>query len=364
MAKATASAPGERRLAQVSHVEDRRRVTGFREHKQHGRDRADGEQGDDAGRCVAPALSQDHGEDDRAEHHRAEDEARVVLARGLRVGALGHGHQRRHEDRGSCGEVEPEHVPPAADAHQDAAEDRPEGQGQGRDGRPYPQRPRSRGALRIHVPDDRERPRLAGRRPDSHDRPRRDERVHVRSQRPEQGPGDEHGYPAEHHPLAAKTIAQGARRQHQAGEHQSVPVDHPLQIRHTGVQRRLDVGESDADDRRVEERQEQDGADGGQGTVLAPFDRSRSHAAHRAASTMPLTHARVAVLSVPTPCRRSRKPPRKTNAPGNLRSAGGGLQDDFSRAGAGFVGRAWPYGPWRRSAPSYGCCSRRRSATT
>ena len=51
-------------------------------------------------------------------------------------------------------------------------------------------------------------------------------------------------------------------RQHQAREEERVGVDHPLQARHARVERRLHIAERHRHDRRVEEGQEEDGAEG------------------------------------------------------------------------------------------------------
>ena len=72
----------------------------------------------------------------------------------------------------------------------------------------------------------------------------------------------EHHDAEQHHLLAAEAVAQGAEGEHEAGEEESVAVDHPLYLRDGGMEGGLQVLESDAHDRRIEERQEQDAAEG------------------------------------------------------------------------------------------------------
>src|SRR5262249_42924722 len=74
---------------------------------------------------------------------------------------------------------------------------------------------------------------------------------------------------AEHHLLAPEQVSERAAGEHQGREREHVAVDDPLQRRDAGAQRGLHVGEGDAEDRVVEERQEKDGADRRQRAFLA-----------------------------------------------------------------------------------------------
>ena len=65
--------------------------------------------------------------------------------------------------------------------------------------------------------------------------------------------------------LRPKQVADGAEAEHQAGEGQGVAVDHPLQLADRGVQATLHVGQHDGHDGVVEERQEEDEQESGQG---------------------------------------------------------------------------------------------------
>ena len=113
--------------------------------------------------------------------------------------------------------------------------------------------------VRVHVADDRQRPWLARRGTDAHDDAPDDQPIDVDGGRCHDRPGAEHRDAGQHDPLAPEQVTQHPRRQHEAGEGQGVAVDHPLQRGDAGVQVALHVGQPDADDGVVEERQEQDG---------------------------------------------------------------------------------------------------------
>ena len=169
-------------------------------------------------------------------------------------------HADGGEDEGHRAEaqVEPEDRPPARESDQRATDDRPERQGQARDGGPDPERIGAGCTIGVHVPDDRQRPGLARRGADAHDDATGDEPVHVARQRGHDGSAAEDGDAGEHDPLSTEDVTEHPRRQHEAGEGQCVPVDDPLQRRDAGVQVALDVGQPDADDGVVEEGEEED----------------------------------------------------------------------------------------------------------
>ena len=74
----------------------------------------------------------------------------------------------------------------------------------------------------------------------------------------------EDGDPDEHDALAAEDVTEHPGDQHEAGERQRIPVDHPLQRGDPRVQVALDVGQADTDDGVVEEGEEEDPAQGGE----------------------------------------------------------------------------------------------------
>ena len=82
--------------------------------------------------------------------------------------------------------------------------------------------------------------------------------------------GAEDGDAGQHDLLAAEDVAQRPPGQHEGGEGQGVAVDDPLQRRDAGMQAALDVGQPDAHHGVVQEGQEQDQAERGQGRRLGP----------------------------------------------------------------------------------------------
>ena len=183
----------------------------------------------------------------------------------LRVGALGERPRRGGERREAEHEVEPEDAAPAAGVRDEkAAEDRP---GRERDAghrRPDAESARPRAGVGIDLTDQRQRPRLASRGSDAHHDAAGDQGVRGVRQGPDERARAEEHDPAEHHLLAAEKIAERAADQHQPGEREHVAVDDPLEAGHAAQQRLLHVGQRDADDRVVEERQEQDCTEGRQ----------------------------------------------------------------------------------------------------
>ena len=82
------------------------------------------------------------------------------------------------------------------------------------------------------------------------------------------GDGEDDEADGEHEP-APEQVRERARGQQEGGERERVGVDHPLQVLEARVQRALDVGQRDVDDRDVQEQHEDRHADGDQGPPLA-----------------------------------------------------------------------------------------------
>ena len=165
---------------------------------------------------------------------------------------------------------------------------------------------RARAALvRVDLADQRQRSRLAGGRADAHHDPAGDQRARVVRERADERAGAEERDAAEHHLLAAEQVAERAADQHQPGEGEHVAVDDPLEARDAGPQRLLHVGERDADDRVVEERQEEDRAERGQ---------REAGRAGGLPGTEPAGHRQVigAVAAVQRRLRSPRRPSRST----------------------------------------------------
>ena len=85
-------------------------------------------------------------------------------------------------------------------------------------------------ALGEHVRDERQRRREHHRRPEAHDRARRDQLAGAVHQPPGQAGQAEHRQPGKEHALASEPVRQAARRQDRTGEHEVVGVHHPLQL--------------------------------------------------------------------------------------------------------------------------------------
>ena len=112
------------------------------------------------------------------------------------------------------------------------------------------------------MPDDRERAGLGRRSADAHDDAPDDQDRRRRGERRDEAAAAEERNPAEQELLPSEDVTERPTGQHQGGEREHVAVDDPLQARDAGLQRRLHVRERDADDRVVEEREEEDEADG------------------------------------------------------------------------------------------------------
>jgi hypothetical protein len=201
---------------------------------------------------------------------RAQNDADPVDPPGPPIRSLGHEEQRHEEGHGTEEQVEPEDGVPTPQPDQHAADDRAEGQGQAGDGRPHPQRVGPGAPVRVDVADDGEGPGLRGGGPQAHDDAAADQHVDVGGQRGHNRTGAEDRHAGQHDLLAAEDVAQRSPRQHEGSERQGVAVDDPLQRCDAGMQAALDVGQPDAHHCVVQEGQEQDEAQRGQGHRLGP----------------------------------------------------------------------------------------------
>ena len=120
-------------------------------------------------------------------------------------------------------------------------------------------------------------------------------------------PAQKTATPRQHDLLAAEEVAEGARGQHEGGEREGVAVHHPLEGGDPGVEIALDVGQPDADDRVVQEGQEEDDAERGQGDGLG--GRAKPALLHRKAGCRPVDHLGAARL--PPPLGQHGPPPRR-----------------------------------------------------
>ena len=120
-------------------------------------------------------------------------------------------------------------------------------------GRPGPD---GRAALLLGVrrADEREAPRNEERRPDTLHAAGEDEEDGARGQPARHGRAREDDDPRREHATSSEPVSHRAAHQHQRREHERVGLDHPLDLGDPHPQLALHDGESDVDDRPVEER--------------------------------------------------------------------------------------------------------------
>ena len=207
--------------------------------------------------------------------------ARHVEPPAYRITALGERHRGHAERERAEAEAEPEDALPAGARDEHAADHRAEREREPRDGSPDTECERPFPPLRIDVADQRERARLRARCADSHHDPAGDEDARCGGERRHDRAGTEDRDAREHHLLPPEQVAERPAREHERGEREQVAVDDPLEAADADAERRLDVGERNADDRVVEEGDEEDRADGRESHpagVTLPGERERAHA--------------------------------------------------------------------------------------
>ena len=260
----------ESRDPQVLQVEQRERGAALPQHEGRAGHQGDGEQRQHARRGVSGALAVDDAEDQGGERAGAEHGARHIDPARLRVGAFGQDHGR-YDQRGQAeGHVEQEDPPPAPRPDQRPAQDRAEREREPGYRGPDPERAVAAAFISIKLPDHRQRAGFTRRRPHPHDRPCGDQYPDAGCECGQRGADAVDARAGQHDLLAAEPVAQHPEGQHEAGERQRVCPDHPLQRGDSAVQVRLNAGQRDADDRVVEEGQEQHRAQGGEGQGATP----------------------------------------------------------------------------------------------
>ena len=213
---------------------------------------------------VARLLPLNDPEGEGGERERSCGDTDPVDAPACGVRRLRHEEQGHEEGQGADEQVEPEDGPPAPEPHQHATDDRPESERQPGNGRPHPEGVGPGPTVRVDMADDGKRPRLRCGCPQAHEHTCSYEHIDIGRQGSQHGAGTEHADAGQHHFLAPEHVAQRPPGQHECGKGEGIPVDHPLQRGDTGVEAALDVGEADADDGVVQEREEQDYAERGQ----------------------------------------------------------------------------------------------------
>jgi hypothetical protein len=153
--------------------------------------------------------------------------------------------ERRHRDR----DVDEEDRVPAERVDEDTAEDRPHAEGEPEHGGEGPDRP---DALRLvvgRVRDDSQCHRVEHRPADGLHDARGDEPADGRRQPAEQRADGERRESGPEHAPPAEPVGRRAGEQEEAGQHEVVGVDRPLQARLRRVEVRPDVGQRHVDDR-------------------------------------------------------------------------------------------------------------------
>ena len=265
---------GKRRKAKHREFEHRALHPVLRHNERDTGDGAQDEERHDPGRGVAGILPLDHAERHTGQERGAEHEPQHVDTAPLAIRRLGDGDGCQDERNGPKSQVEPEDGPPAREADEEATDDGSEGQCKPGHRGPHAERVGAGSPIWVHVPDDGQGAGLAGGRADPHDDAAGNEPIDVPRQSGHDGAATEHGHTDEHDALATEDVPEHPEDQHETGEGQRVAIDDPLQRRDSSVQVALDVGQADADDCVVQEREKEDTAQGGQGQGLGSRTKS------------------------------------------------------------------------------------------
>ena len=163
------------------------------------------------------------------------------------------------------GHVDQEDRAPPEVGQQQAADDRAEGHADADGTAPQGDRPLAFGPVAEHVADDGQRRGDHQRGADAHARPGGDEGADVAGEgRPGRARGEDR-QAGQERLLAADPVGQAARGEQQAGEHEDVGVDRPLQVAGCRVQVADQRGERDVQDGVVQVHDQDGDAEDGQG---------------------------------------------------------------------------------------------------
>ena len=197
----------------------------------------------------------------------------------------------------------------------------PERERDPRNRRPHAERARPLASVRVDLADQRERARLAGGGADAHHDARRRSGFACRRRAPRPASRRRRGRCRRASPASvprrSPSVPPASIR---PGEGEHVAVEHPLEARDAGAERRLHVRERDADDRVVEERQEQHGADRREreSARVAAWAQELEPAAEHADGTEPSSARNLQrLVGRPATCRSRTRPIRSpSRAPG------------------------------------------------
>ena len=154
---------------------------------------------------------------------------------------------------------------------------RTEGDGQAGDARPRADGLGPLGRVGEDVGQDGEGGREDQRRADAHGRPGGDQLLRGLGQAGEDREHGEGDHAQLQGTLAAEAVAQAARCEQQAGEHERVGVDHPLELAGAGAQLAADRRQRHVDDGVVDDDDEQAQAQHAEDRPAAALDRGSIH---------------------------------------------------------------------------------------
>ena len=218
-----------RRSRKSSQRQHRMRRRAFAQHEPEPGHHREHERSEGLGRQPSVHRGLDDGEDQRAHRQHGQGGTGQVERVPGRVARLGHQATAQHQGEHDHGDVDEEHrAPPEVleqQARRNRADRRPGGAHPGpcRDG-PGPFVGRESGGEAGQGRGHHERG--AG----AHQRPGGDQLARRVRHGGERGADEEHEEPGLQHPFAPEPVADGAGREEQAGEHQGVGVDDPLEF--------------------------------------------------------------------------------------------------------------------------------------
>ena len=194
------------------------------------------------------------GAGEQHDHQQLPDGVDPPRARGL--GLRDEAPRERGRDQ-SDRHVHPEDRAPAARVDQRAAEHRAHRQADTDHSCPDADRLCALARVGEGVADDRHRHRVEHRAADGLHHAKDDQQLHGRGEAAQQRAEREQHQPELEDARASEAVGHRAREHQQAGEHQRVGVDRPLQLRDRRVQFAADRGQRDVHDRVVEPDDEQ-----------------------------------------------------------------------------------------------------------
>ena len=252
---------GEARVAEhveVDHRLLRARFVGDEDPEDH---HAGGNGRQRARRGPSVAAAADHAVDQGPEPDDRQERAREVEASVRRVARLGHHEHEPDQCEEDHGDVHEEDGSPVEVLEQHTAGQRPERDADPRGARPDRDRLLALHGLGEDVGDDRERRGEDQRGADPGHGAHGDERACGVDERGRGTPDAEHDEPEGEHPPSAEPVAEAPAREQEAGEHDRVGVDDPLELARRRGQRSGQRRDGDVEDRGVDGDEDERGAE-------------------------------------------------------------------------------------------------------